>query len=335
MEDYGIDEIIQQDDYGLSQARNYCLTINNPKETDEQFYEYCKNLDHIQYFVFQRERGEKELTEHFQCYIEFEISKRFDTMKNYFPTAHIEKRNSTKEKARAYCTKEKTRIGKVYEYGCLAEERERTDFDEMQKDIENSISEYDFNKKYRGQTTRYPNFYQKNKSLFVQNKYSKIKRDIIVNYIYGSTGKGKTTFVTNKHGYENVYMVDDYKNPFDLYEYEDTILFDEFRSQVELYKLLRWIDIHPVRLPCRYNNKQACYTKVYFTSNLPLSSLYKNIQTDEPETYKAFLRRIHNVYNFDNPLQRQLLENEQPNPLSQMITQIELVPIKDDPNMPF
>jgi len=330
--DYGIDDILQADESELSMVRNYCLTINNPKETDEQFFEYCKNLDHIQYFVFQRERGEDNGTEHFQVYIEFTHGKRFDTMKNYFPTAHIQKRNGTKEKARDYCMKEKTRIGKVFTFGEMADERERTDFDEMQSAIERGMNEYDFNKQFRGQTTRYPNFYAKNKSLFIQNKYRKEKRKIEVTYIYGSTGKGKTTAVTNKHGYENVYMIDDYKFPFDLYEYQDTILFDEFRSQIELYKLLRWTDIHPVILPCRYNNKQACYTKVYFTSNVPLDSLYSNIKVDEPKTYEAFLRRIYNVYNFDDPIQRQKFYNGEPNP--NRIEQMQMTPVTDD-NLPF
>ena len=59
-----------------------------------------------------------------------------------------------------------------------------------------------------------------------------------------------------------------------------------------------WLDIYPLQLPCRYNNKTACYTKVYFTSNKPLTSQYIWLQSDEPETWKAFTRRIHKVKKF-------------------------------------
>lgn len=36
----------------------------------------------------------------------------------------------------------------------------------------------------------------------------------------------------------------------------------------------------------------TCYTKVYITSNLPLSRQYQAVQQHHPETWKAFLRRI-------------------------------------------
>ena len=130
-------------------------------------------------------------------------------------------------------------------------------------------------------------------------------------------------------------MIDDYKFPFDLYEYQDVILFDEFRSpQVELYKILRWTDMHPVVLPCRYNNKQACYTKIYFTSNVPLDSLYSDTKFNEPKTYDAFMRRIHNVYNFDNPIEIQKFLAGEPNPNPYNINQTGMTPVTDE-NLPF
>ena len=42
------------------QARRYCITINNPEETDEEMMEFLKGLEHIKYFIFSREKGEKE-----------------------------------------------------------------------------------------------------------------------------------------------------------------------------------------------------------------------------------------------------------------------------------
>ncbi len=54
-----------------------------------------------------------------------------------------------------------------------------------------------------------------------------------------------------------------------------------------------------MELPCRYNNKTACYTKVFFTSNKPLDSLYTYIQRSETETWNALMRRIDCVKVFD------------------------------------
>ena len=92
-----------------NQFRNYILTINNPVQTDEDFFCYVKALPHLKYCTFQREIGENTCTEHLQLYIEFNVGKTFDTMKAYFPTAHIESRKGKKQQARDYCQKDETR----------------------------------------------------------------------------------------------------------------------------------------------------------------------------------------------------------------------------------
>lgn len=48
-------------------------------------------------------------------------------------------------------------------------------------------------------------------------------------------------------------------------------------------------------LPARYNDRVACYTTVYITSNIPLGEQYQDIQRYKLETWRAFLRRINTV----------------------------------------
>ena len=59
--------------------------------------------------------------------------------------------------------------------------------------------------------------------------------------------------------------------------------------------MLDYLDIYPLELPARYANKYACYETVYIISNWELEKQYSEVQTDSPETWKAFLRRIHEV----------------------------------------
>ena len=72
--------------------------------------------------------------------------------------------------------------------------------------------------------------------------------------------------------------------------------------------MLNYLDIYPLQLPARFHNKTACYTKVFIVSNVPLCEQYPNIQRDNPTTWQAFLRRLLEVYNFNEsktvPLQR-------------------------------
>ena len=101
-----------------------------------------------------------------------------------------------------------------------------------------------------------------------------------------------------RYGYENVYRVTDYKHPFDTYKGQDILIFEEFHSNIKIQDMLNYLDGYPLDLPCRYNNKVACYTKVYITSNMSLRDQYVNIQREYEETWNAFLRRIGTVKTF-------------------------------------
>ena len=62
-----------------------------------------------------------------------------------------------------------------------------------------------------------------------------------------------------------------------------------------------YLDIYPLELPARFSNKYACYNDVYLISNWSLEEQYPNVQTENPESWLAFLRRVHKVivYNAD------------------------------------
>ena len=62
--------------------------------------------------------------------------------------------------------------------------------------------------------------------------------------------------------------------------------------------LVTTLDIYPLYLPSRYSDRVACYTTGYITSNLPLEKQYHTEQWDRPETWRAFLRRIHAVIEY-------------------------------------
>jgi len=85
---------------------------------------------------------------------------------------------------------------------------------------------------------------------------------------------------------------------FDGYSGQDVLVFEEYNSQIPIEEMLNYLDIYPLNLPARYNDKVACFTAAYITSNIPLHFQHKEIQTNRPETWKAFLRRIHKVVEY-------------------------------------
>ena len=121
-------------------------------------------------------------------------------------------------------------------------------------------------------------------------------RDLTVTYLFGRTGSGKTRSVMDRYGYANCYRVTDYyRHPFDTYDGQDVLIFEEFRGGLKHGDMLNYLDGYPLLLPCRYFNRQACYTKVFIITNIPPDAQYMNVDLASRE---AFYRRIHKVIEF-------------------------------------
>lgn len=281
------------------QFRNYLLTINNPEQTDEELKKYIEELPNLKYCVFQREKGAKG-TEHIQMYIEYTNSKKFSTVKNQFPKAHIENRKGTKKQARDYCMKKQSRINEPIEIGTFVDNGQRTDLEDILNMIKNGATDIDIMDSYPTQYMRYTSSIEKARQKYLDDKFSDIWRDLKVTYIYGSAGTGKSRYIMEKYGYKNVYRVTEYKkHPFDNYMGQDVIVFEEFRSSLPVQMMLNYLDGYPLQLPARYQHKTACFTKVYFSTNVSFDKQYEYIRENHPETYKAWERRIHSIINFD------------------------------------
>ena len=259
---------------------------------DQELFDYCKNLKDIKYFVFQREKGDEKQTEHIQMYLEFAFGKYFSTIKSLFPKAHIEERKGSKTQARKYCMKEDTRLGEVYEFGDFVESGERSDLTDAFAMIQNGATDFEIYSAYPN-LIRCPKLLDTYRQKYLEETYRKQFRNVKVYYIYGDSGIGKSRYVSDKFGYDKIYRVTQYgKNYFDDYQGEKIIVFEEFRSQIKISEMLNYLDGHPCYLPCRFNNKIACYDTVFILSNWNFTRQYELEQRDEKKTYDAFKRRI-------------------------------------------
>lgn len=108
----------------------------------------------------------------------------------------------------------------------------------------------------------------------------------------------RTRYVMEREGYAAVYRVTEYEHPFDGYAGQETLVLDEYRSQLKISELLNLLDGYPLELRCRYSNKTACFTTIYIISNLALSAQYPVIHYEQPETWQALLRRIHHIVEY-------------------------------------
>ena len=321
------------------QARDWCFTVNNPVQSEQEFLEYLKTVSDLRYAVFQRERAPETGTEHYQGYFEFTQPKWFTTIKKYLSKktigvdAHIEQRRAKRTQARLYCMDEETRISPTYyEYGEFIEDGERTDLTDIMHDIENGMSFYDLSKKHGNRFIRVMKWAKEYRQAYLENKYKRQFRKMQVFYIYGSAGCGKTSYVFNKHGYDDVYRTTNYEFGWvDDYNGEKVLFLDEFRSSFKISEILDYLDGQPIRIHGRHFNRVACYDTVYIVSNIPLAEQYTKIQQSEPATWAAFLRRITAVYNFD--ISKETPVNKHTGKLKEKT--ITLTPLDDDCESPF
>ncbi len=161
--------------------------------------------------------------------------------------------------------------------------------------------------------------------------YKRTFRNMKVYYIYGSAGCGKTSYVFQKHGYDDVYRTTNYEFGWvDDYNGENILFLDKFRSSFKISGILDYLDGQPIRIRGRHYNRVACYDTVYIVSNLSLKEQYTNIQKSEPKTWAAFCRRITAVYDFDKS--KEIPVNKFTGELKRPPTLIE---IADDGTMPF
>ncbi|GLC80123.1 replication protein [Lacrimispora brassicae] len=285
------------------------LTINNPEEkgiSDDIIKTILADLKSVTYYCMSHEIGLKEKTSHIHIFIYAKSTIRFSTVKNRFEIAHIDKAEGTVKQNRDYVfkigkwkgnEKEDTNLKDThFEFGIIPEESQgkRNDLKALYHQIKDGKSNYELLEINCDYASKLDTI-NKIRQTVLEEKFKNTFRQLEVTYIYGKTGAGKTRSIMEQYGYENVFRVINYQHPFDSYQQQDVIIFEEFRSDLKIGSMLTLLDGYPLNLPCRYADKVACYTKIYIISNISLNEQYKNIQTEQPESYNAFIRRINTV----------------------------------------
>lgn len=293
----------------IKQCRKFLMTMNNPQDKGHSVDSCLKavaSLKGMKYACAALEIGAKEHTPHIHLFVIYENPKLWKTMCNLIPKADWECCRGTSRQNRDYVFKlgkwietEKgttTVEGSQQEIGKMPEERSssKPELELLYQLIQEGLSDIQI-------IDEYPEYMfdlshiQRCRLLIRQDEYKDKWRDLQTSYIFGASGTGKSRYVMETYGYSNVFRVTDYVHPFDTYEGEDVIMFEEFNSSLRIQDMLNYLDGYPLKLPARYSDKQACFTKVFFTTNTPLENQYPSIKEEHKATWDAFIRRIKQV----------------------------------------
>ena len=295
-------------------SRKWQITINNPVEkgfTHEVIKDTVKLFKGCVFWCMADEVGNEGGTYHTHIYMCCSGAVRFSTLKKRFEGAHFEVAKGTSAQNMDYVTKSgkwagtdksETQVdGTIEVFGECPVERQgqRNDINDLYDMIKQGMSNFDILEtcpEYMLQLDKI----ERCRQVVLEDKYKREWRVLDTTYIYGETGSGKTRSIMETYGYDNVYRITDYQHPFDCYAGQDIVVFEEYRSNLRIGEMLNYLDGYPCELRCRYANKVACFTKVYLISNIPLLEQYSDVQKEQTETWKAFLRRIHKVRIFAN-----------------------------------
>ena len=270
-----------------------CLlyTSNNPLEhgwTHEHIREVLRTVKTICYWCMADEKGTEEETPHTHLFINLSPSNcRFSTLKSKFPGAHIEKAMGTSEENRNYVAKDgkwkdtekgTTSIeGTFEEFGeCPVEHQGKSkDVEKILDMLKDGASNLEIVDAVPSAMMNIDKV-ERTRSMLRDAQFTDSWRDLDVSYIFGKTGSGQTRSVMDKYVYAICYRVTYYKHPFDSYDGQDVLIFEEFRGGLKHGDILNYLYGYPLLLPCRYFNRQAGYTKVFIITNVPPDAQYGN-----------------------------------------------------------
>jgi len=297
-----------------SQSRKWLLTINNPQDcglNHDTIIEILMRFS-VEYFCLADEVGQKG-TPHTHIFLQLRSATRFSTVKNRFPTAHIDRPNGSAVQNRDYIMKcgkwsdsdkaETSVAGSFYEYGTIPPEKSEKNPQMFQliEDVREGKTTVEIVDNAPNMAFRIKDIDALRQAI-LSERYAAENRNIEVCYVYGATGTGKTRGIYQKHNGRDICRITNFRVgrgiTFDAYSGQDVLVFEEFNSQIPIEEMLNYLDIYPLMLPARYSDKVACYTKVYITSNTSLYKQYTDAQYNRPETWRAFLRRISTVIEY-------------------------------------
>lgn len=261
-------------------ARNFCFTINNYTELEEQEIRKWK----CRYVIGGYEVGESG-TPHIQGYIEFREPHKLGGLKKLHSKAHWEIKRGTREEARKYCMKE----GKYFEEGDWKSggQGKRTDLKKIVTKLEEGERATEIILSDPETASRNLRWLEKAQEI-IDKKQTKAFRKVRTIVLTGKAGCGKTKYVHENN--ENVFTVNPEDSfPFDGYDGEKVILIDDFYGNLKYTQLLRVLDGHQLRINIKGGHRYARWTKVYITSNEDPDQWYTRGLTD------ALKRRLTKV----------------------------------------
>lgn len=299
--------------------RRVLFTLHNPDQTDMSLLLGFTSHDQFRFLCYQGEYTKTGIP-HLQGYLEITKNQRLSWFKNQVSEkAHFEGANGSSEKNIHYCSKPciiegttpcgcdhcvEARAGTPNWLAYQSFGQPATDIlgNGMWESVQNMVVAGASNKMItetlpaiiphlsKVDQFRKMREYAEKANYDVKNPQYE-NRKIRGIWLYGDSSTGKSKSVRDLH--PKIYSMAE-KNIFDDYAGEKEVLWDDFDPKRCSFKtLLRYLDVYPVLLTCRYQNQWARYNDFFFTHISNPALIYHKKYTQEELI--QLLRRVEVV----------------------------------------
>jgi len=262
-----------------SKIRSTSWTFTIFDDFKDDFWDKYKDI--IRGLAFGEEICPKTKKKHLQGFIQMysqcRMSKLIGIFKeSKFKAPHFEKMKGSIKDNKKYCSKE----SELKKYGSFVSRGHRSDLHSIKDDLKKGVNLYNIMDNYTSDFVRYNSGIDKMKSLIDKNRRKKmgfVCPEVIV--LYGKPGEGKTSYVYDKEGFDDVFCISRYNDDkfmFNGYDNEKVLLLDDFNGNISYNYMLRLMDGYPLDLNVKNGVRYNFFEKIYITSNNVPGSWYRN-----------------------------------------------------------
>lgn len=270
----------------------------SPTELSDHVIEILQE-SRVRYYIFQVESAPSTGRLHIEGYVVFNSNMRSNAVRLFLDNAHVEKRRGTHDQARAYCSKETSRILGPFESGDPPTPGKRNDLLEAKTCIDNGGDIKSIADEHFESFCRYSRAFREYISLGYPIRQSKSRVEIH----WGVSGAGKTYNVYDTYGMESIYNMPRPNGNnviwFDGYngKTHKVLLIDDFYGWAPLNFMLQLLDAYPLQVQVKGGFVHFSCEVIWITSNENWESWYKWNEL-KPELKIAFRRRLDHIQEY-------------------------------------
>jgi len=260
-----------------TQGRNWVFTINNPSPSDNPD---LWGREGIKFLVFQLEQG-ADGTVHYQGYVQFQGMVRLAALKQICRRAHWEKRRGTHAQAKAYSSKEDTRLAGPFTWGTdqAGGQGARTDWLDLKRKIDAGASELELAEDDDLSVLWSRNFKAVERYKRLRTRTSRTW-PTYTTVLWGPPGVGKSKRAMEEAGPDAYWMKRPGPNQtafFDGYDGQENVVIDEFKGWLPRDLLCRMCDRYPLLVDTKGGAVNFYPKKIWICSNYHPRDWWRNI----------------------------------------------------------